>query len=244
MRFTRHEGTPPDGPSVRRDFLDHLVDQLGFLDASCEAFDSGNLAEAKRLAIIVRVLLHDTRSSTSLLTHLQVKTQIPWADGIVHEQLKQLIKDWQDGRFAYTSLLTTIRMSPGFLDDPRLVNYVPVFEIQPIDERYVPFDYWWTTPRITDVNFTPISREQIVLWLSNKDGGAHIDADLPTVYTVITHGSSMGVKLSNLEGKSSKDDNPLPAAMRQIAEEVRHTIRRFLTSLIDAQEALARDFPE
>ncbi|MBT2518759.1 hypothetical protein J7E29_15040 [Streptomyces sp. ISL-90] len=244
MRVTRHKGTPPDGPIIRRDYLDHLVEQLGFLDSSCDAFDSGNSAEAKRLATIIRVLVHDTGNSVSLLTHLDVKTEIPWADGIVLDQLKTLIEEEQNGRRAFTSLLTTIKMGAGFLKDHSLVKYVPVFEIQPVDERYVTFDYWWTTTRIVDSNFTPISRRQIVLWLSNKDGGAHIDAHLPPAYAEVARGSSMGITLSRLDGKSSKDDNPIPAAMRQIAEEVRHTIRRFLSHLIEAQAILARDHPE
>jgi hypothetical protein len=38
----------------------HLNEQLGFLERSVAAFDQGYEDEAKRLAVTLRVLLHDT----------------------------------------------------------------------------------------------------------------------------------------------------------------------------------------
>ena len=46
-----------------------------------------------------------------------------------------------------------------------------------------------------------MSRKQLVLWIANKDGGAHID-ELPTQYADISMNSSMGITLSKLEGKT------------------------------------------
>jgi hypothetical protein len=62
-----------------------------------------------------------------------------------------------------------------------------------------------------------------VLWLAHHDGGAHVDT-LPDAYRAIARGSSVGDFFSRL-GRSAKDDSPVPAAMRQIAEEVRFTLR-------------------
>jgi hypothetical protein len=44
--------------------------QLGFLQRSCETFDAGYLDEAIRIGTCVRVLVHNTSKSTSLLAHL------------------------------------------------------------------------------------------------------------------------------------------------------------------------------
>ncbi|MFJ5956563.1 hypothetical protein ACIQC5_11475 [Paenarthrobacter sp. NPDC092416] len=55
------------GRKLERDDINRLVEQLEFLDSSCAAYDSGSRSEAKRLATTVRVLLHDTKQSTSLL---------------------------------------------------------------------------------------------------------------------------------------------------------------------------------
>jgi len=229
--------TVQGGHKLDREDLDHLVEQLEFLDSSCDLFDGGSLAEAKRLATTVRVLLHDTEKSTSLLKRLGLKENISWADGIVHAWLMELIKDQCEGRIASTSLLTTIKLPVGFLENHSLVKYVPVFEVQELGERWAPFDYWWTTPRIVDGDLNPVSRKQIVLFLANKAGGAHVDK-LPGSWRRIAQESGMGITLSNLQGKAKADDSPIPAAMRQIAEEVRYTIREKLGHLVTIKHHL------
>ena len=68
---------------LKRDRVDLLVkleNQMAFIKSSASAFDSGNIREAARLATSVRVLLHDTNSSHSLLKQLGVKNQIKYHD--------------------------------------------------------------------------------------------------------------------------------------------------------------------
>ena len=52
------------------DYLENLHEQLDFLIASCEKFDMGKFHYAKQIATQVRVLVHQTQDSTSLLTWL------------------------------------------------------------------------------------------------------------------------------------------------------------------------------
>ncbi len=51
----------------------HLREQIEFLKRSSQAYDEGYTSEAKRLAVAIRLLLHDTQNSTSLLTLLEKK---------------------------------------------------------------------------------------------------------------------------------------------------------------------------
>jgi hypothetical protein len=53
-----------------------LKDQLSYLWASYASYDAGHKQEAIRIALGIRVLLHDTRNSKSLLTHLGVKERV------------------------------------------------------------------------------------------------------------------------------------------------------------------------
>src|SRR5208282_5140661 len=57
-------------PQSAEDLRRHLSEQVGFLESSCAGFDRGNEAEAKRIAASLRILLHDTDSSKSLLGQL------------------------------------------------------------------------------------------------------------------------------------------------------------------------------
>ncbi len=51
-----------------------LGSHIGFLERSSRDYDAGHEDESLRLATSMRVVFHDTQSSTSLLTHLRVKT--------------------------------------------------------------------------------------------------------------------------------------------------------------------------
>ena len=55
------------------EFKRHLREQIQFLLRSSQSYDEGFTSEAKRIAVIIRVLFHDTQKSTSLLTLLQKK---------------------------------------------------------------------------------------------------------------------------------------------------------------------------
>jgi hypothetical protein len=57
-----------------------LAEQVDFLRASAERFDAGHQHEAKRLALTIRVLLHDTASSKSLLEQLDLKSSLAFLD--------------------------------------------------------------------------------------------------------------------------------------------------------------------
>lgn len=56
-----------------QDFKAQLAEQLRSLALSCESFDAGFQDEAVRIATSVRVLLHDTKRQTSLLSHLNAR---------------------------------------------------------------------------------------------------------------------------------------------------------------------------
>lgn len=65
-----------------------MAEQLENLDASCDGFDAGRRAEAKRLAVSVRVICHQTPNSTSLLRHLGVDDMIKMIDSVPAEHYR------------------------------------------------------------------------------------------------------------------------------------------------------------
>lgn len=65
-------------PRDKAELLARLNEQLGFMDDSAQLFDDGKEAEYARLAVIVRVLVHDTKSSKSLLAQLGVKHSLKY----------------------------------------------------------------------------------------------------------------------------------------------------------------------
>lgn len=56
-----------------RDLQGDLRTQLKFIMNSCQAFDRGEVSEALRISVALRVILHNTQKSKSLLSHLDAE---------------------------------------------------------------------------------------------------------------------------------------------------------------------------
>jgi len=70
---------------------DQLKDQIDFLVKSSKAYDEGLTSEAKRLATVIRALLHDTQNSTSLLTLLKKKDMLFYDTSLDYNQNNLLL---------------------------------------------------------------------------------------------------------------------------------------------------------
>jgi hypothetical protein len=222
-----------------QDFRAHLIEQLGFLDASASAYDDGVESEAKRLAVTLRTLVHDGPGSRSLLTHLGLRDRLPWTDsaaGIVRE-----------AALAIGSGLCVTRMD---LTNGMTRYAAPLGDLAP--ERIHPgaaFVDWWEDPVLTDADGNEFTRRDFVLGVANKDGGAHVDSALPAAYRALTRDNSIGMTQDisddpNMVGigfgitvaggglaRGRADGPPFEnslalAQVRQIAWELRDTVRR------------------
>lgn len=144
-----------------------LQDQLAFLERSCAAFDEGYTDEFKRLAVTLRVLLHDTAKSHSLLKQIGMKD----GDFIAYSTPidgRNLLTDWP---------LAIARIgSEG-------VSLIPALDDGGEAPRLLKFDAWWSEPVYRDPSAGIIlSRKNIVLAVANKDGGAHVDPKVDDLY--------------------------------------------------------------
>jgi hypothetical protein len=168
---------------VPQDFKRHYEEQLTFLRSSCDAYDAGVEPEAKRLAVTLRILLHDTRRSTSLLTHLGIKEKIPFVNTGSPERTPGAIVVFDGG-------LCVMRKSLGTGEATR---FVPVLDTDRERNQHPPmcFSDWWETPVLTDNEGNEFTRKDFVWDVANKDGGAHIDAKLRRSYEALTRGNSM-----------------------------------------------------
>ena len=138
-----------------------LKRHLGFLNRSCADFDSGHVEEALRIAVSLRVLIHDTKNSTSLLTHLGIKN--------------------------IARVLTTFE--PGYSEDKstgRMSVFIPMCvdsfgtRTAPLDNairrEFISISEWWDEI-IIGTNNRP-SRKDVILGAADKAGGAHVDSKL------------------------------------------------------------------
>jgi len=178
------------------------------------AFDGGAEGEAKRLATVLRVLLHDRRRSASLLGQLGVKGRISFVDTAQPIHPHNLMA---------TPGLVMMRIgADGGSYVAPLAGGMP--------ERYrnpnKPFGPWWNEPVTKDAAGRLFSRKDYVLTVSNKEGGAHVDHTLDGAYAALTKGNSLGWVYSSGDDDDARpmERNPAFASVRQVAFEVSRTL--------------------
>jgi hypothetical protein len=218
------------------DFKRLLTEQIHFLQKSAKEYDEGDFLEAKQMSIRLRVLLHDTHKSVSLLAHLGRKDMefydtstydednIFFSDGLVLYRIDPSIPavtfipplGGPGNHYGTGGII--IGGFFGFLDEGKssAKGTVP-FDGKP--KGKVPFDVWWNNTILDDKQGNILSRKALVLAVCNQDGGAHVDAELKEAYA-----SSLN-KLPNVyvpsgQVKVAFISNIVSANIRQITYEV------------------------
>ena len=198
-----------------QDFKRHLEEQLDFIDSSIAAYDAGKEHEAKRLAVPIRTLVHNTRGSTALLKHLKVQKRIGWVD--------RGPPDPPPGSIVISFGLCVIYARLDIGES----RYVPAMKWLAPDRLHPPvsFEDWWRRSILGDAQGNKFSRADLVLSVANQDGGAHIDAALEERYRQLTRDNSLGIVQS--PGRPIANSLVL-ASVRHIAEELAQTVRERL----------------
>lgn len=124
--------------------------QIQFLISSCDSFNDNFEEEAIRLATVVRVLLHDTEYSTSLLNQLNLKN-IEFYDSA---------SDYDPQNLLETLGLVAIRIGVG--KPPKII-------VRLDDKPYkkVSFDEYWNKTVIVDSQKNKFKRKNLILNLTS-----------------------------------------------------------------------------
>ncbi|MCP3907512.1 MAG: hypothetical protein GY712_05790, partial [Oceanicoccus sp.] len=102
--------------------------------------------------------------------------------------------------------------------------------------KFVFFPEWWNKIVLKDNNQNSFSRRELILALSNKDGGAHVDPNLDSAYADLTRNNSVGIVFSDGQTYQAVKDVELHT-VRQIAYEVIISIERQLNKMPNNENA-------
>lgn len=211
-------------------YKDNLKLSYERLQKKCEYFDNGDELIAIDIAVQIRVLIHDTQNSMSLLSHLSLKS-IDFID--------TTFQQWKEAGMSHCSF------GDGFLNHtviqqqyPRYaflhrhfeqglpIGYKPLLGVHRVN---LTFEKWWSNEICILNENSSLSRKDIVLTLCNKDGAAHYDTKVNASYIRLKSKESLGVIL---DGQIAETQNiPLFVIIRQIAFEVLETISPIVTTL-------------
>jgi len=193
--------------------LENIAESRQFLIASASSFDNGYEAEAKRLAVTLRVLLHDTPQSHSLLGLLGIKDVMKFTNTAAPIEPDNLLPT------PGLVIMAVVRGTPSYLAP--LGNLPPPSVRPPAD-----FPAWWNNDVTKDKEGNLWSRKSFVLTLANKEGGAHVDPALNDKYEALVRHNGLGWQRSSPDGIQPLQGSPAAATIRQVTYEVLDTLRR------------------
>ncbi len=200
----------------KEELQQHLSDTVQALELSARAFDEGREGESKRLAAAIRVLVHGTSISKSLLGQLEQKT-ISFYDTCAPSQAHTYIT-W----FGLTVINLTTQGA----------RHIAPLDNLPPDHppHWVSFDEWWNRVVFVDQKEIETSRKDVILSVADKDGGAHVDPVLDEKYANLSRRNSLGWRFYNAKGDGSLE-GPEKAAVRQITHEVLKSLNPTMPSM-------------
>jgi len=194
-----------------------LREQIEFLKRSSQAYDEGYTNEAKRLTVPIRVLLHDTQNSTSLLTLLKKKEVLFYDTSL----------DYDPNHLPSTMGLIMLKFAITKTGQ-KSAEYAPPLDDGP-PTRYrkgkILFEKWWNKIVFVDRKGNKLTRRNLVLAVANKDGGAHVDHELDKGYADITRFDSLGFVFVQDGNKRHFATHPELASVRQISHEVLKSLK-------------------
>lgn len=171
------------GENKKQYLRERFEEQRLFLSKSIKEFVSGDLAEAVRIAITIRVLVHETGSSKSLLGQLtpnyldlKILDRAP-----VREETHELPHGTQS--VVVMSVPISVKMNAeGVFLNPDLD--VEAYQASILGK-------WWGRHSLILPGLGGFSRKEIVRGLADKEGGAHVDTDINPKYQQLLDSKSL-----------------------------------------------------
>lgn len=145
-----------------------VQDQYSRLKDAVEAFYGGKDVQALNIAVTIRVLLHATASSKSLLSRLHPD----------YWNLTVYDKPSLGPRTVFALRTPLVISGDG---TKRIIR--PDFVSEPY--QLVPLDRWWNDG-YQPLGTLRLSKRQIVLNVADKDGGAHVDGKVPDLHATLS----------------------------------------------------------
>lgn len=198
-----------------------LREKLTNLGSLCHIFDTGRHQIASEIAVIIRVLFHETKKSKPLLKQC----------GLNHIQFLDTSKPDRQNLLPNYPLVHTKISSVG--PDQSEVSHWPNLS-PPIDNRSLVFTNrkkWWEESVIMSFPMTGFNhpretwtRKSLVLQFANKLGGAHVDGNANTSIMKLERKDSRFVWVTS-SGDFSVNGAEHYHTLRQIAFEITTSLK-------------------
>jgi hypothetical protein len=195
------------------ELLDQLKQQIILLNKHASLFDKGYEYEALNLATSIRVIVYDSMSSRSLLTHLSCKN-IKFYDSSLPVAYKNIPSHYGLLRYRMSTQNGITYYAPlDRIDHPGSKN------------RKIDFNDWWYGIVVIDKYNRKFTRHDLVCEVANTDGGAHVDDKLNIDYAELSRSNVSGWKVFKNGIESDFSNRAVFPSIRQITLELLKTLK-------------------
>jgi hypothetical protein len=190
----------------QEDLKDQLRKQYKFLCHSLENALNGDSDEIYRLATTIRILIHNTRNSTSLLQQINPEIQLIDTSRPV---ITPNTTSHPPSKF-YSGGLVRLSLPRGWVLSPASTPL------------YTNIQSWWERNLFIENN-TVFTRKLITLWIADTDGGAHVDPLLDQKYYQISRKGSTVLQFY-ANGNQYHPNGPEKLIIPYISLELAHSL--------------------
>ncbi len=160
------------------DMLNKLKEQVHLLNKSLADFYAGDMIQALSIAVRARTLVHRTRSSTPLLEQVDPQYQTLEIRDKLPEETDEAEKVARSPGSVVYHCTVGIRLGTS-------TGFSPYVDFSSSAYTLVSLGTWWRRACLIfpyNGRHAIFSKKDLVCVLANKEGGAHVDAQLPPEY--------------------------------------------------------------
>ena len=223
-------------PKEIQDIFNYNISMLNHL---CNEFDKGKTEAALWIAVILRTLLHTyynqkekKYSSLSIVDQLEKKVVVLISTSFSRPDSKNFMQGWDICNISNANI-TSISIFAGLLIKKLSMNgrgqfvadFSPMKDAFPDKNHDLILSEWFNEVIFQDLsgNMT-LTRWDAIKMVANKDGGAHLDPNIPPEYESFRSKNLFKIRCNNDNVICSR--NPVYVSIRQIAWEVIESFKR------------------
>ena len=206
-------------------------DCLVYLQHLCEDYDKGNTFAIVLVAVLLRTLLKTKRrmkeesSTISVFEQLGLHT-MPFVDTSTP---KGVTSFWHLGGNIWNHTFLMQNVYGGLLikkvtnkDNGLNLDFLPLLGANK-NSKTLPFEEWYQGVVFESKEYS-FTRENCIEYVADKDGGAHLDRNIPMDYYTFRQPTALHVLI---DGQLAVfNQNPVYVSVRQIAWEVLESIEK------------------
>lgn len=190
----------------KAELIEQLKIQIRLLQNNAKQYDGGFQEASITMATILRTLLWEN----SLLSKIGIRKQI----------------DFLNTAYPYeeTNLLTQHGLVGMHISNAE-ARFVPHYD-SGYKQKYKYKD-WMNETVICDKKRNLFRRKQLIQIIANKDGGAHVDSDIPADYAELKENNSINWEKITPDGSKPLDNDVVYASIRQMTYEVLESLYNY-----------------